>query len=164
MDSSVYRLGAVPGGLLVGKANTLTLLFVIVFPGLAVVRLAALRLALLACAKNTKAVRPSRFLPASAPSLAASRPCSLLSALTHSPPGPHAAPEPILDPVAWEEGGNRPALGGDMSTPKRASPLAGRDNSATKTPLRMGLGRRLPLKGNWQENSQTPLDKDLSLS
>lgn len=39
------------------KADSLTLFFVIVFPGLAVVGLAALRLALLACAENTEAIR-----------------------------------------------------------------------------------------------------------
>lgn len=45
-------------GLVVRRAGALTLLLVIVFPGLAVVGLAALRLALLACAKHTNAVRP----------------------------------------------------------------------------------------------------------
>lgn len=58
MRSGGDRRGAVAGDLVVRTAIALTLFFVIVFPGLAVVGLAALRLALLACAKNTKAVRP----------------------------------------------------------------------------------------------------------
>lgn len=70
MRSEGYRRGALAGGLVVRTAIALTLFFVIVFPGLAVVGLAALRLALLACAKNTKAVSPQA---------GDSRPCSALA-------------------------------------------------------------------------------------
>ena len=90
-------------GLVVGRANTLTLLLVIVFPGLAVVGLAALWLALLACAKNTKAVR----------SLAATWPQPLAWPLTLGPalcwlPRPGHTPLQLNPrPVAQEEGGSR---------------------------------------------------------
>lgn len=70
------------GDLVVRTAIALTLFFVIVFPGLAVVGLAALRLALLACAKNTKAVRPQPGLQA------------LLCAGSLAP-GPHTALQPL---------------------------------------------------------------------
>lgn len=73
------------------EASALTLFFVIVFPGLAVVRLAALRLALLACAKNTKAVRPPGFLPHSWAT--------------------RSGPKPTPGPAAREEAGSRLAMG-----------------------------------------------------
>lgn len=56
--SGAHRRGPRHQGPPCGEAEALTLFFVVVLPGLAVVRLAALRLALLACAENTKAVRP----------------------------------------------------------------------------------------------------------
>lgn len=85
MDNDVYRHGALAGALFVRKAIALTLFFVIVFPGLAVVGLAALRLALLACAKNTKAVRPPGSLTASARLADSALPCTCSLALGHTP-------------------------------------------------------------------------------
>lgn len=66
-------------GLPVRKAAALTLFSVIVFPGLAVVGLAALRLALLACAENTKRSglglpRPSDARPRAAALCSLARP------------------------------------------------------------------------------------------
>lgn len=117
--------GSVTGACLL-EASALTLFFVIVFPGLAVVGLAALRLALLACAKNTKAVRP---------------------------PGPHApAPKPAPGPVAGEEGGSRLVMEETRQHPRGPPPRPGwGEVDATKIPERLGLGRLLPLEGECVE-------------
>lgn len=99
--------------LVVRTAIALTLFFVIVFPGLAVVGLAALRLALLACVKNTKAVRPPAW-----------RLQALLCAGSLAP-APHTALQLLW--ALWP--GKKVAAdggGGDMSTPKRACAQAPR--------------------------------------
>ena len=145
-DSEVYSLGgSVAGELLVKKANALTLFFVIVFPGLAVVGLAALRLALLAWAKNTKAVRPlgSRGL---GPQPAGCRPCSLHSLPCPCGPGSGGAVRSQADPQEGLHSGRR-GWGWQTAAPQ------GRPAGRASTPFSRGL---------WAATSRAPGARVLS--
>lgn len=139
-------LGAVwPGSCLLRRASALTLFSVIVFPGLAVVGLAALRLALLAWAKNTKAVRPpgSRGL---GPQPAGSRPCSLHSLPCPCGPGWGGWGRSQADPQEGLHPGQR-GWGWQTAAPQ------GRPAGRASTPFSRGL---------WAATSRAPGARVLS--
>lgn len=119
-------------GLPVRKAAALTLFSVIVFPGLAVVGLAALRLALLACAENTK--RSGLGLPR--PSDARPRAAALCSLAR-----PGHAPSSPRRPCGL---GRRQQRAGGGGTRQRPGGLVGGMRVRAPLPSRWGLGRLLP--------------------
>lgn len=126
------------------EGAALTLFSVIVLPGLAVVGLAALRLALLACAKNTKAVRPRA---ASGPQHRNSGPRAAALGSLACPPWPRTVQRAqALRPgekaaADWRRGRRVNAQEGRAGSMRVRAPL----------PSRRGLGRLLPPRTTTQD-------------